>query len=159
MATSIIPKLLTLRLFVLARSAGRRSFSFKLSIDLDGVARNQFYIVEVSSDDLNKFGLVGQVSAWDWVNGTGWAPATSRSGLPASFGFGARDPRGIADQVENFMHDKPLELWSSISTAIRQVDYMLPSDFKAFEEILRSRGIRLLRDGSRDTPFQIARST
>lgn len=136
-------------------SAG--SFSFRLSIDLDGVARNQFYVVEFSSDDLDKFGLVGQVSAWDWMNGSGWVPATSRSGLPASFGFGARDPRGVTDQVEQFMKGKELEQWSTVSAAIRSVDHLLPSDLRLLNNFLVLARLAYSDDGSRDTPFQIAR--
>lgn len=132
------------------------SFSFKLQMELDSIARNQFYILEFYASDLREFGLVGTARAWDWVLGSGWVPATTRSGLPSSFGFGSRDPRSLAIQVEQVLLSESFLPWPSILNRLKPVRHLLPSDFRSLEFDLNHRNIQILRNGDGE-PMQIAR--
>jgi predicted phosphodiesterase len=72
-------------------SAG--SFAARLTHDLQHVARNQFYIIELFNlDDIpsNEMFMPGQFTAWDWIQNSGWQSPGNNSGLPRNAGFGCK---------------------------------------------------------------------
>jgi len=67
-------------------SAG--SFSGDIRGNLGSRVANQFYLIDFEVENFEKFGLVGQISAWDWAYGRGWVKASNNSGIPHKTGFG-----------------------------------------------------------------------
>lgn len=70
-------------------SAG--SIASKMYPELQAATGNQFYIIEVDKNEVERRGLVGRFESWDWHQGYGWQLADSKMGLPAKGGFGHRE--------------------------------------------------------------------
>lgn len=142
---------------------GAGSLSAKLHSDLQGAARNQFYIVEFhrkSAIDLD-LDVAGEIRAWDYRLGHGWIPAKSDSGLPSRSGFGyaltsmKRESKAIVDEVDR---GQGLCNWESVLSGLPHLRYALPSDFNGLARDLRAHhGISVVFD-EYGTPMQFARS-
>jgi hypothetical protein len=137
-------------------SAG--SLCANLYLELQTLARNQFYIVTLPYADLNRLGLVGRIEAWDWASGAGWAPAAgSSSGLPASCYFGYRtDPRLLANKVSDLVVHNKVD-WSAVREALPEITYLLPQDLFVLKKELKSlHGLEVIEvDGQ---PKQVGKS-
>jgi hypothetical protein len=119
-------------------SAG--SLCASLYLELQTMARNQFYIVTLPYKDIEQLGLVGTIHAWDWASGAGWAPAAGpSSGLPAVCHFGYRaDPRQLANRVAALVTQDKID-WEVIREALPEMTYLLPQDVLALKTELRVR--------------------
>ena len=137
-------------------SAG--SLCSALYTELQSVARNQFYIIEIDPADCKSRGLVGRIKAWDWVFGTGWIEAQLGSGLPSEFGFGSRqDARILAQNVAKQMNGSPSVDWLVLAHAVPDLRYLLPQDVRQLDlELSRHHKIRITWQGSR--PAELGRT-
>lgn len=113
-------------------SAG--SFSVALHQRLAHRASNQFYLVELATEDYDVLSLdiAGTVRAWDWINMVGWQAAGPRSGLPHRSGFGWRESitglsLGIADHTPATGEVITRE---ALYAAMPRLKYVLPDDLQ-----------------------------
>ena len=137
-------------------SAG--SLTANLYKELQTRARNQFYLIEIHLTEIDNYGLVGQIYAWDWAVGLGWAPSAGpASGLPKISGFGYReDAKLLARRVSTKLtHD--VEDWGKLSDLQKELKYLLWADYKILKQELSKLGYTILeQDG---VPVQIGRAT
>lgn len=122
---------------------GAGSLSAKLHGDMQGRARNQFYMISLDLDAASSLDLdlAGKLEAWDYQLGRGWVPAKASSGLPACSGFGYRpsiraDASAIAKEVRNC--DGILR-WSDAISKIPKLEYALPADLDSLATELKVR--------------------
>lgn len=108
-------------------SAG--SLCANLYLELQTMARNQFYLISLPYEDIESLGMVGTVKAWDWASGLGWGPAAGiTSGLPSSCAFGFRgDPLILAKKIAKFVTNGKAK-WSDVECEIQGVKYLLSQD-------------------------------
>ncbi|MDQ1592586.1 MAG: hypothetical protein QOG71_3213 [Pyrinomonadaceae bacterium] len=142
-------------------SAG--SLCARIYEELQGQARNQFYVITFPLSDLDtlELGLIGTFQAWDWLPGIGWQRATLRSGLPASGGFGNRgDITSISKTIATIFASKkqPWVEWNEIIGAFPQVSYLLPISLQAIIKKLESNYNLTVSRDSDGQPLQIGRS-
>jgi len=122
------------------------SFSSKLYLPLQTVARNQFYIVDFDVAEIEQRGFVGHIRSWDWAYGTGWIPAQNDSSLPARSGFGLRtDPSTLTNRIAEALSGSPTLTWPQFLIDFGEVEYLLPQDFRLLERQLEARRIRILK--------------
>ncbi len=128
------------------------SFSAVLYDEIQSIARNQFYIIELNlappSDSPNLF-LTGRFNAWDWIYQTGWQKASSGSGLPARGGFGARiNIRNFTSRIKNYIINskQPYISINELFKEFVELEYLLPKDVSKLVENLKSVGIACLFD-------------
>jgi 3',5'-cyclic AMP phosphodiesterase CpdA len=130
---------------------GAGSFSAQLYAQLQGRARNQFYLIEFPWGEYERLGLelAGSFRAWDWTVGIGWQPAGPSSGLPArgGFGFGAHFPQE-AKTIRDVVGGRRLVDWQDVLRARPQLEYLLPQDVRHLVEELRSVGVAAAIDES-----------
>ena len=132
-------------------SAG--SLSAMLYQKIASRTRNQFYIIEIPIGDLDALDLdlAGTLTAWDWINMSGWQPASINSGLPHQVGFGWREaPRTIATTIAKHLEDKTeVVTGEELLVAIPKLRFLRPEELKDVVRRLRlSNGIAAqLRDG------------
>jgi hypothetical protein len=126
--------------------------------ELQTVARNQFYLIEIDPDECKKRGLVGTVRAWDWASGIGWIDGNDTSGLPPTFGFGARaDPTLLAQQIASAITGSDPVLWASLMEQLPEIRYVLPQDLaRVQKELSENHGIQVSRKGA--VTYEIGRS-
>lgn len=122
---------------------GAGSLSAKLHGDLQGRARNQFYMITLDLDAAHSLELdiAGTLEAWDYQLGKGWVPAKANSGLPARSGFGYRpsiraDASSLANQVKT---SGGILKWSEATKATPKLSYLLPADLDSIATELKSR--------------------
>jgi predicted MPP superfamily phosphohydrolase len=131
-------------------SAG--SFSAKLYAEIGALARNQFYIVDIplSAVSAAKIGVLGQITAWDWIHAQGWIPAQSASGVVHKSGFGWREnpdsvSKVIAEAFSNL--SGPFGEWSAIVEAVPFAKYLSPASLVHVQRaLLDDYGLELLFD-------------
>lgn len=139
-------------------SAG--SFSAVLYPEIQSLARNQFYILEIE-DTTPGYPILGRFRAWDWVSDQGFLPAQDRSGLSHSGGFGGMlTGAQLADQVREMFgeDDNNYVEWGAVTGLVPGVLHAMPTDFAQFEKVLKtSHRLEILKhhDG---TPAQVGRS-
>jgi hypothetical protein len=132
-------------------SAG--SLSAVLYQKISSRARNQFYIIEIPINDLDalELDLGGTITAWDWINMSGWQPAGVTSGLPHLVGFGWRESvRTIATTIAKYLEDKTSVLTGEeLLAAIPRLRFLRPEDLEVVVRRLRSSHgvIAQLKDG------------
>jgi hypothetical protein len=142
---------------------GAGSLSAKLHADFSGRARNQFYIIEFDPDRAGELELevAGQIFAWDYKLGIGWAPAKRDSGLQAKSGFGysisqmRRETKKIAEYVES--RDGMTD-WKSVMDAMPYLAYVLPAEIVSLANELKTIhriGVVFGDDGQ---PIQLAKA-
>lgn len=121
---------------------GAGSFSAAIYSQLQPVARNQFYLIELPLNNLS--GLVGTIRSWDWTP-RGWMPATDRSGLPAVCKFGCRDAvPNLASRIDRLLGTKTAENWEFVLAGIPEVEYLLPDTLETLISVLdRQYGIKV----------------
>jgi hypothetical protein len=138
-------------------SAG--SFSAVLYAEIQSLARNQFYLLEIE-DTSPGYPVRGRFRAWDWVSDHGFLPAQQRSGLAHSGGFGGElNGTQLADKVHEYFSSVGagyLE-WADVRAAVPEVSYAMPSDFGHFQRVLSAtHGLELLTHANGD-PAQIGK--
>lgn len=95
---------------------------------IQGIARNQFYIIEFRLSDITLHGLVGTFRAWDWIYGVGWQESASTSGLPSHGGFGHRQrPHALASEINSALSEPTLG-WNEMLNRVPVLRYVLPRD-------------------------------
>ena len=133
-------------------SAG--SFSAKLYPEIGGIARNQFYIIEIDLEATasNQIGVLGQVYAWDWAPHIGWQEAKDGSGIPYVAGFGWREN---ADRVAQDIADAfaglavPFAQWADVGKNLPLHPYLSPQALKRLRKLLKEdHKLELLVDSS-----------
>ncbi|MCL4553361.1 MAG: metallophosphoesterase [Candidatus Marsarchaeota archaeon] len=139
-------------------SAG--SLCAQLYLDLQTLARNQFYLIELPHSDCRRWGLVGTFHAWDWAIGEGWIKAGAHSGLPYHGGFGYRtNLQVLARSVADFVDGKgnpPIVPWQAVTRAIPQIRFLLPGDTRELVRRLRD-AFGLGVEESHEGPIQIGK--
>ncbi len=116
-------------------------------------ARNQFYIIEIPVDDLDslELDLAGTLTAWDWINMSGWQPAGAGSGLPHQVGFGWRESaRPIAAMIAKKLEGKSTVVTGEeLLAAFPRLRFLRPEDLEAVVWRLRSSHgiVAQLKDG------------
>ncbi|MCQ8104373.1 metallophosphoesterase [Methylomonas sp. SURF-2] len=132
------------------------SFSAVIHPKLQTQARNQFYLLELPLDHQN--GFVGTIRAWDW-SPAGWSPAMpSGSGLPAVCKFGCRDAaQNLAGKINKILGNDQVANWSSILQEIPELDFLLPSDFKALVHALNNKKFNINVEFDNGIPKEIGR--
>jgi 3',5'-cyclic AMP phosphodiesterase CpdA len=137
-------------------SAG--SLSAVLYPELGTAARNQFYLLTLTIQSVEAYGLVGRGQSWDWASSQGWLPASAGSGLPASFGFGCRvDFNTLCDAISIQMHGKQMATWHDIVVAVPSLDFVLPKDLVALNRLLQNRHKLQIIFDKQNAPFQLGR--
>lgn len=135
-------------------SAG--SFSSKLTSDVSTVAKNQFYIINLQSDDGEP--LCGFTNAWKWISGEGWIFADQKTdGIMNNSGFGARrSTADIAKEIASQCPSKSYVYWSYLEEVIPYLKFVDIGDIATtVEKLQRYHNITVeYRAGS---PFQVAR--
>ena len=138
-------------------SAG--SFSAVLWKELQGRARNQFYILDLEETRPGD-PIRGRFRAWDWVSDQGFLRAQPRSGLTYCGGFGgalngAQLARQVSDHFETL--DSGYVAWADVEAAVTDAAYTMPSDFAQFKRVLKETyGLTLLQDDD-GIPTQLGR--
>ncbi|HEV7428895.1 MAG TPA: metallophosphoesterase [Thermoanaerobaculia bacterium] len=130
-------------------SAG--SLCASLYLQLQTQARNQFYVMTINSDDIQRYGLVGRIEAWDWASGLGWQKAGPASGLPAKCGFGYRTnipvfARTVAARVHSGLQRDKFAPWSWALTEFPPLDFLIPADLDFLIRVLRQERVDVVRD-------------
>jgi predicted MPP superfamily phosphohydrolase len=137
-------------------SAG--SLSVDIQQDLQGYARNQFYLIRIPTAAAGDQ-LKGSIDAWDWSNGVGWIPAGPSSGLPSRSGFGCRDaPQTLAAKIADLIGSQRLMLWEAVIESIQDLLFVIPKDVAAIQGILKRRhqiDLVIRDDGM---PYQIGKT-
>jgi hypothetical protein len=122
------------------------SFASKLFLPVQTIARNQFYLLNFDLDEIERRGLVGRISSWDWAFGTGWIPAQGHTSLPAEFGFGTRvDPLVLSNRIAQFLATSGPLSWLQLVAQFEEVEFLLPQDFLLLEQQLEVNKIKILR--------------
>jgi len=130
-------------------SAG--SLCASLYKEIQGQARNQFYILEIPwgrFDSLN-LELAGRFRAWDWIHATGWRPAGPQSGLPGSGGFGYRPEieYDVSKIVKLVQKRGPYLRWDEVIKRWPKLAYLMPGDVETLRNRLESlAGVAVLRN-------------
>jgi len=132
-------------------SAG--SFAARLYPELQDLARNEFYIIELEVPP--ETGLVsslrGRIKAWQWSYGNGWIQPQAGVGLGREAAFGARADLGtmassVAGHLKTTSAGQAVP-WGSITAFDTGAGYLIPEDLKHFLELLQTKhSIRVLRD-------------
>jgi Calcineurin-like phosphoesterase len=135
-------------------SAG--SLCASLYLELQTVCRNQFYLIHLDQAAIEKSGLRGHVTAWDWAPGKGWAPSGDGSGVPHRCGFGYRgDLYVLAQRVALSMNGSAMD-WDALVQNIPDLIFLLPQDLLFLADILETDfELKVLRDMG--VPRQIGR--
>ena len=123
---------------------------------LQTLARNEFHIVKVVQEEVERLGLVGRVFSWDWAFGDGWARARAGSGLPYQCGFGYRvHGKALASAIAAKVVPGFVD-WSELCQQIPEIEFLVPQDMaKLFRHLKRDHRIEVLYvDGA---PRQIGR--
>lgn len=124
-------------------------------------ARNQFYIIEIPIDYLDELGLdlAGTLSAWDWINMSGWQPAGVGSGLPHQVGFGWREQaRTIAATIAKHLEDgKEVVTGDELLAFVPKMRFLRPEELESVVRRLRSSHgiVAQMKDG---VIFEVGRS-
>lgn len=136
-------------------SAG--SLTATLYKELQTKARNQFYLIEIALGDIDTYGLVGQILAWDWAVGSGWAPSAGpASGLPKRSGFGYRaDAKLLAKRVSEKLSENA-QNWVDLSNQHKELNYLVWGDYITLKNELSKMGYRILEEGG--VPVQIGKA-
>lgn len=115
-------------------------------------ARNQFYLLEFSIDELTTLGLdvAGDARAWDWIDAMGWQPATLQSGLPSNSGMGCRvsSAKTFAKDLHAQLasQEEPYFNWPEVISLKPNLRYVLPSDLKQIVKELQNMGATVTFD-------------
>jgi hypothetical protein len=129
-------------------SAG--SLSAVLYPELQNRARNQFYLLDLPWTRFSEFELeiAGRFQAWDWIHAKGWQPATSRSGLPSSGGFGYRPEASVlAAKIKAGLQGKPFAPWDDILGIEPKLAFLTPDDLNVLaHQLAKSHSLELIRD-------------
>lgn len=135
------------------------SFSAVLYPELQGRARNQFYVLDLPVHDFATIGqgLVGEFYAWDWIPNVGWQAAQEGSGLPHRGGFGSRQGGDLAsDQIAHAVtaSGNSFMSWEQLCKQLTWLRFALPSDVALCIKQLRSKhGLDVLMSHGR--PAQV----
>lgn len=114
------------------------SFSAVIYPELQSVARNQFYIIDLPIG--SSLGMVGTIRAWDWSGAAGWRPAERSSGLAAVTKFGCRDTvQNLARKTNAFLTGKQSAEWGELVTAHPDIEFLLPEALDNLVNVLRSK--------------------
>ncbi len=136
-------------------SAG--SFSAVLYDEIQGKARNQFYIIEIEPSTTGR--VRGTFRAWDWISDEGFVPAQAMSGLPHRGGFGS--PHGataLAQEIATALGDDALLVWATLEERLPELRFTAPRDLKACKGVLqKAHGISLIYSDE-GVPIQVGRS-
>lgn len=119
-------------------SAG--SFSAVLHQEIAGRARNQFYIIDMPTEQ-GAGRLRGQFRAWDYIWGAGFSPAREMSGLPHVGGFGSRlSGLEVAEQIATALDNAKADLmkWAEIVETAPEIQFLTPADLSQFRHHLKS---------------------
>lgn len=102
------------------------SLGYCLDVAKSGV-RNQFYTLDLVQRESGS--LRGQIRAWDWYVGRGWACATpDKGGIYDGCGFGHRCDLGdVALQVMSVATTLPFK-WTDVVAAFPELRYLTPDD-------------------------------
>jgi len=123
---------------------------------------NQFYIIEIEENSLDKYELplAGNIEAWNWGLGIGWEKTPFDISIPYGAGFGSRvNTKVIAGKINSFIEKKASTYtnWSEIIEEYSFLKFVLPSDLKKALKLLEKNHnctINFNRDG---WPDQIAK--
>lgn len=116
------------------------SVGAKLYPELNGSARNQWYLLEFPIHLFEKYGLVGTFKAWDWIPQLGCQEARANSGLPSKGGFGIRNTVPVLASTVRASFLKPeRQPWSSILKQSPELEFVLPGDIRMMAKHLESR--------------------
>lgn len=138
-------------------SAG--SLCANLYLELQTRARNQFYLISLPLKENNEIGLVGNIQAWDWASGVGWAPSAGMSsGLPSQSAFGTRsDPKLLARRLFGLIKGDKLR-WEAIKNGLPEVSYLIPNDFLALKkELEKEYNLRIVEVNG--LPIEVGKSS
>ena len=125
-------------------SAG--SFGAKLYPELATVCRNQFYVLDLESSELDGNKLQGRFRAWEYSKANGWVPATVAAGLPAEGGFGNQiESRTLAEQIKASITSS-FHTADDIAKAVPRIAYVLPEDLKQVVSELRRIHVKVIVD-------------
>jgi len=111
-----------------------------LSPELATIARNQFYLLELTPSLFDQSGsCVGRFRSWDWACGRGWNPAGDGSGLPPRGGFGLRvPPQQLADKIDESFPEQLVKR-AVILERMPQLDFLTPDGLEEMCRVLNER--------------------
>jgi hypothetical protein len=116
------------------------SIGAKLYPELNGSARNQWYLLEFPLHLFETYGLVGTFRAWDWIPQLGCQEARADSGLPHEGGFGNRSSIPIIASAVRAIFDKPeRKRWAEITAQRPDLQFVLPRDIRLMAKHLETR--------------------
>jgi predicted phosphodiesterase len=130
-------------------SAG--SFGAVLYDEIQGLARNQFYVIEIPLDEIDNENIIsrGQFKAWDWIQTIGWQLPGKNSGLPANGGFGYRgNPKALAKKIKRHLESgqSPYVDYIELEKLFIELKYLLPMDMTKLKLALEEKGVNVEED-------------
>jgi hypothetical protein len=133
-------------------SAG--SLCVELYLELQTLARNQFYLLTFDLDTINNIGLCGTFKSWDWATGLGWIMAGPHSGLPPRGGFGFRgNLKQLARAIKGSLGGQPTT-WPLLATTHPEIQFLLPTDASLLIKELATIGVNVTSDKD-GIPFEL----
>jgi hypothetical protein len=128
------------------------SLGAKIWDPISTVARNQFHMIDVTSDAVTAGAPRGVVTSFTWGVGNGWYKSErTGSGLPGRAGFGSlTNPDAIAAQIDLLVPTPSgsFAIYPDLVAAIPDLPHLLPADEQALDQFVLMRGMSILRRGS-----------
>lgn len=132
---------------------GAGSLSAKLSSQWNGIAQNQFHVIDVEGRNVHTNGTFGFVATWNHVSGK-WREGHSQLGLCATEGFGTLSTpheikSAITEKITAIFQDTNVQMcdWTLLS---KQIPYLKHSKnsivFEAMNEVAKDLGCDLYGD-------------
>ncbi|CUX13217.1 conserved hypothetical protein [Agrobacterium deltaense Zutra 3/1] len=136
-------------------SAG--SFSAKLYSEIERIARNEFYILDLEVPDrLGASGSVrGTISVWQWAWGEGWIRPPAGPGFKSKVGFGTRGDiselcRELTAGLDQQASKAPVS-WDTLCSQFPKIKYLIPEDLEKFIKSLeKHHNVNSLRNESNE---------
>jgi predicted MPP superfamily phosphohydrolase len=125
------------------------SFSATISSDLATKTRNLFHLIDVADVALQNGRACGEIYSWQFNLMGGWKPShESAADFPSRAGFGYRGNLiDLSTAIEALIRTNANStVWSELTKQFPFVRFLIPSDFRALEEKLRAKGIRIYRN-------------
>jgi hypothetical protein len=119
---------------------GAASFSAKIS-----EAANQVHLIDVGVNA--SYPIFGKIRSWTFSYGQGFLSLPqNKNALPSHCGFGFKGSMGdLATRVHAYVDSASDAycLWGAVCTAVPDIDYLNPEQFRFFKQELKQRGLRI----------------
>jgi hypothetical protein len=119
------------------------SFSACMTLGLGTRARNVFHLLEIEKDDLSGM-CKGSIKTWQFQHQRGWTKSSHNAAdFPHNTGFGntsSPEQAALVIEAEFKSQGSDAMLWSKITDAHPDLNFLPPSNLCALASLLKSRG-------------------